>query len=113
MSTLITLSEVRKRHGVQTLFDGLTLTLSDSERLGIIGPNGAGKSTLFKIIAGLTDIDSGTVLRRNDLRVSYASQAAEFEEENCTVLEAALHAAARFSPSPAEQERLARSALSM
>ena len=113
MSTLITLSNVSKRHGVQTLFDGLSLTLSDSERLGIIGPNGAGKSTLLKVIADLTDIDSGTVLRKNDVRVSYAAQTAEFEDESLAVLEAALHAASRYAPGPAEQERLARSALSM
>jgi ABC transport system ATP-binding/permease protein len=37
-------------------------TVSENDRIGIIGPNGKGKSTFLKILAGLEDVDEGSVL---------------------------------------------------
>jgi ABC-type multidrug transport system fused ATPase/permease subunit len=63
------------------LFSHLNLRVAPGERVGIIGANGAGKSTLLQIAAGLTGIDSGTVLldgqdialvKRSHLRTAFA-----------------------------------------
>ncbi len=58
---MITLSNVSKKIGARTLFDGVQATFSAGNRYGLTGPNGAGKSTLLKIVMGLEEPTSGTV----------------------------------------------------
>ena len=41
--------------------DGISLSISNGDRLGIVGPNGAGKSTLLQMIAGLTTPSRGSI----------------------------------------------------
>jgi ABC-type sugar transport system ATPase subunit len=55
-------SRLRKRYGETRALDGLDLTASAGEVLGIAGPNGAGKSTLVRVLAGEDPGDSGDVL---------------------------------------------------
>ena len=62
------------------LFDGITLGLSDGERVGLIGPNGSGKSTFLKLLAELETPDSGAITRRRDLRMAYVPQEDVFPE---------------------------------
>jgi ATP-binding cassette subfamily F protein uup len=59
------------------LFEGVSFTLSEGDRVGLIGPNGAGKSTLLKIMAGGLAPDRGEVQRRSGLRVAYLAQVPE------------------------------------
>jgi ATP-binding cassette subfamily F protein uup len=65
--------------GARPLFEGVTFTLSDGDRIGLIGPNGAGKSTLLAILAGHIAPDRGEVSRRGALRVAYVPQTPELE----------------------------------
>ncbi len=69
---MITLSNVSKKIGVRTLFDGIQATFNDGNRYGLTGPNGAGKSTLLKIIMGLEEPTSGSVSLPN--KVGYLKQ---------------------------------------
>ena len=65
MSVLLSVTNLTKSFAARPLFAGLTLDLSDSDRVGMIGPNGAGKSTLLKILAGIEEPDEGErTLRR-------------------------------------------------
>jgi len=50
---------------VLPLFQNVSFTISEGDRVGLIGPNGSGKSTLLKILAGEVDPDSGDVARRS------------------------------------------------
>lgn len=50
------------------------------EKIGLIGVNGTGKSTLLKIVAGLEDADSGSVVRGRSLYIRYLSPIPEFAE---------------------------------
>ena len=59
---ILALEKISKRFGAIVIADGIDLTLSEGEALGIIGPNGAGKTTLFGIISGTVQPDSGRVL---------------------------------------------------
>jgi ATPase subunit of ABC transporter with duplicated ATPase domains len=54
---------VGRRHGGQTILDGITLSIDRASRMGIVGPNGVGKSTLLRILAGLEEPDEGRVRR--------------------------------------------------
>jgi branched-chain amino acid transport system ATP-binding protein len=61
MTLLETRGLVRDFGGVRAV-DGLNLTVSEGEVLGLIGPNGAGKTTLFHLLAGADRPDAGQVL---------------------------------------------------
>ncbi|KZY53194.1 MAG: ABC transporter ATP-binding protein [Rhodobacterales bacterium] len=61
MTTLLSLSGVRKSFGALVVADDVTFELPKGRALGIIGPNGAGKSTLFNLIGGALAPSAGTV----------------------------------------------------
>jgi ATP-binding cassette subfamily F protein uup len=64
--------------GARPLFEGVSFTLSDGDRVGLIGPNGAGKSTLLRILASELGPDSGAVAARTGLRVAHLPQVPAF-----------------------------------
>ncbi len=74
MSSIITLQNIKKKHGPTTLFDGLSLNIEDKDRLGVLGPNGSGKSTLLKLLSTLEQVDEGNILRSRDLETIYVEQ---------------------------------------
>ena len=110
MSSLITLSKISKQHGSQLLFNELSCSINEKERIGIVGPNGAGKSTLMKILAGLEEIDSGDIIRKKDLEICYTAQSANFNEEK-SIYQYVLERANKHFPFEEEAERVARSSL--
>ena len=61
-STLITLSGVNKAFQGQDVLQNISLELNQGEITTLIGPNGAGKSTLVRIVLGLIEPDSGSVV---------------------------------------------------
>ncbi len=61
---LVELRNVRKRFGSTLVLDGVDLQVYPGEALGLVGPSGTGKSTLLRLMAGLTEPDSGTILWR-------------------------------------------------
>ena len=74
MSILLSARDLAYSFGARPLFDGVSFTLADGDRVGLIGPNGAGKSTLLKILAGDLAPDAGDVARRGGLRVAFLPQ---------------------------------------
>src|SRR6266700_2062859 len=78
MSLLLSCTGLRKSFSSRVLFEGISLGISEGERLGMIGRNGAGKSTLLKILAGLMEPDAGGVSLRRNTRVGYVAQQTEF-----------------------------------
>jgi polar amino acid transport system ATP-binding protein len=59
---LIRMRDVRKKFGVTTVIDGISIDVMKGEVICIIGPSGAGKSTLLRCINALVSIDSGSIL---------------------------------------------------
>jgi branched-chain amino acid transport system ATP-binding protein len=62
MSAILELEKVSKRYGALVVTDGLSLTVGETEALGVLGPNGAGKTTLFNLITGDTSPNAGRVV---------------------------------------------------
>src|SRR3984893_16926733 len=59
MGVLLSVSALSRRFGARTLFENLSLSLSEGDRTGLIGPNGSGKTTLLGILAGHEAPDAG------------------------------------------------------
>jgi len=75
---VLSVQELGHAFGARPLFEGVSFTLGDGDRVGLIGPNGAGKSTLLRIVAGELGADRGTVAPRGGLRVGYLPQTPAF-----------------------------------
>ncbi|MDI6766701.1 MAG: ABC-F family ATP-binding cassette domain-containing protein [Bacteroidota bacterium] len=71
---LIDARELSVRFGEQVVLKNATMSIHQTDRIGLIGNNGSGKSTLLKIITGFIKPDSGTVTRRRDTVIGYLSQ---------------------------------------
>jgi ABC transport system ATP-binding/permease protein len=76
---LINAQGISKAFGATTLFQNISFTVSEGDRIGVIGPNGSGKSTLLRILAGEMEADSGDLAIRRLTRVSYVEQESRFE----------------------------------
>lgn len=76
---LLTIDNMSKSYTERMLFDNVNLGINEGDKVGVIGINGTGKSTLLKIIAGLEEPDSGTVIKGKKVRIGYLSQTPEFD----------------------------------
>jgi ATP-binding cassette subfamily F protein uup len=95
MPPILNAQGISKRFGAVPLFDEISFTVSDGDRIGLIGPNGAGKSTLLKVLAGDEEPDAGDVAMRKRARIGYVRQESTFKPGLTVrdVLEAAMVAA--------------------
>jgi len=75
---IITAQGLSKRYGAEPLFQDISFTVSEGERIGLIGPNGSGKSTLLEILYGRVLPDAGDVAIRKRTRMSCVTQNSEF-----------------------------------
>jgi len=75
---IINAQRISKAFGASPLFQDVSFTVSERDRIGLIGPNGSGKSTLLRILAGTMDPDSGEVSKRKRSRLSYVEQESKF-----------------------------------
>jgi ABC transport system ATP-binding/permease protein len=93
---LINVRGISKAFGADPLFQNVSFTVSEGDRIGLIGPNGSGKSTLLRILAGTEDTDDGELAVRKRLRLSYVQQESEFHFGDTvrSVVEAALKSSA-------------------
>jgi ATP-binding cassette subfamily F protein uup len=78
MPPIINAQQISKTYGISPLFQNISFTVTEGDRIGLIGPNGAGKSTLLQILAGRVTPDSGDVAVRKRTRLSYVAQYSEF-----------------------------------
>lgn len=84
--SILLVENLYKTYGEKTLFDNITFSISDKQRIGLIGPNGTGKSSLLKAIAGFEPAERGTLSHANSFQIEYVAQEPELDEE-LTVLD--------------------------
>lgn len=96
MPPILNAQGLSKRYGANPLFQDISFTVSEGDRIGLIGPNGAGKSTLLEILADRVSPDSGNVASRKRVRLSYVVQDSQFAPGTTVkgVIETALQDAA-------------------
>ena len=68
-----------KSFGANVLFENISFSIAEGQRVGLIAQNGTGKSTLLSIITGHEGYDSGSIIYRNNLRVGYLEQSPAFD----------------------------------
>jgi len=83
---MLSVENVSKSYGEKQLFNNISITIGEKERVGLIGINGTGKSSLLKIIAGIDSPDEGRIITPKDYSVSFLDQQPELAEDK-TVLE--------------------------
>lgn len=71
---VLSVKEISKAFGNNTLFDNLSFEIKRGEKVGIIGDNGTGKTTILKIINGLADADSGETKLGSKVEIGYYDQ---------------------------------------
>ncbi len=86
MKTAFTIQNLSRSFGIRTLFENVSLTVPADEKIGVIGRNGAGKTTLFKMIEGVEQPDSGSIIFNKSMRFGFLEQHDTWNEEE-TVLD--------------------------
>src|ERR1022692_1727342 len=76
---IINAQGISKHFGANPLFQNVSFTVSEGDRIGLIGPNGSGKSTLLRILAGDVRPDSGEIAVRKRVRLSCVEQDSKFK----------------------------------
>ena len=79
MPPILNAQKLSKSYGANPLFQDVSFTVQEGDRVGLIGPNGSGKSTLMRVLAGSVSPDSGEVVLRKHTRLSYVEQESRFE----------------------------------
>ena len=83
----IDIQNVTKRFGDKILFENISFSIAEGQRVGIIASNGTGKSTLLSIITGKEGYENGQIIFRRDLKVGYLEQSSLIDPEE-SVLDA-------------------------
>ncbi|MCM3598363.1 ABC-F family ATP-binding cassette domain-containing protein [Metabacillus idriensis] len=84
--SILSVENLYKTYGEKTLFDHISFSIAERQRIGLIGTNGTGKSTLLKYLSGLETVEEGKMIHANSFHIEYLPQQPELEEE-LTVLE--------------------------
>ena len=76
-----------KRFGAEVLFDNISFSIAEGQKVGLVARNGTGKSTLMSVLMDKEGHESGEIIYRRDLKVGYLEQSPKFDPEE-SVLEA-------------------------
>ena len=81
MTPFIEIQHLSKSFGDLLLLDDISFSITEGQHIGIIAKNGFGKTTLLNILAGKESNDSGSIVKKRDLRIGYLEQAPTYDPE--------------------------------
>ena len=90
MATLIPYLDVQnltKRFGAQVLFENISFSIAEGQKVGLVARNGTGKSTLMSVLMDKEGYESGSIIYRRDLKLGFLEQSPQFDPEE-SVLDA-------------------------
>ena len=76
-----------KRFGAQVLFENISFSIAEGQKVGLVARNGTGKSTLMSVLMDKEGYESGSIIYRRDLKLGFLEQSPQFEPEE-SVLDA-------------------------
>lgn len=83
---LLSVNNLSKSYGDKLLFSDISFGIQSGDKVALVAKNGSGKTTLFKILKGIEIPDSGKVVFRKEIVVSFLEQDISFDEE-CTIID--------------------------
>mgnify|MGYP002761779483 FL=1 len=78
---------ITKRFGAQVLFENISFSIAEGQKVGLIARNGTGKSTLMSVLMDKEGYESGSIIYRRDLKLGFLEQSPQFDPEE-SVLDA-------------------------
>lgn len=81
------IQNLTKSFGAHLLFQDISFSVAEGQKIGLVAKNGTGKSTLLSILTGHEGYDSGNIVFRRDLKIGYLEQSPKFDHDD-TVLDA-------------------------
>ncbi len=102
---LISLRNINKNYGIKDILADVSQNINEHEHIGLIGANGSGKTTLMKIIAGILQLDGGSITYKSELSIGYLQQDLGLDE-NYTIIEEAFKASSKLIEAENELEKL-------
>ncbi len=74
--------DISVHRGADAILERVSLAITPGSRIGVVGPNGRGKTTLLRALAGLEELDRGSVTRNPPgLRVGYLPQERDVRQD--------------------------------
>ena len=86
-TSYLDVQHLTKSFGARVLFEDISFSIAEGQRVGLVARNGTGKSTLLSIIAGNESDDEGSIIYRNGIKVGFLEQI-PYLDDNETVLDA-------------------------
>ena len=83
---ILSAEKISKNYSERTLFNEISFSIHEGERVGLIGANSTGKTTLLRILAQIEPYDAGNIIYSNDIKIEYLPQNPDFID-GTTVLE--------------------------
>ena len=87
MVPYLDVQHLSKSFGALQLFEDISFSIGEGQKVGLIAKNGTGKSTLLSILCGKEGYDAGDIVFRRDLKIGFLEQSPTFDPEE-TVLDA-------------------------
>lgn len=83
----LVVQNLTKRFGAQVLFENISFSIAEGQKVGLIARNGTGKSTLMSVLMDKEGYESGSIIYRRDLKLGFLEQSPQFDPEE-SVLDA-------------------------
>jgi ATP-binding cassette subfamily F protein uup len=87
MISLIQTDNISKRFGDRLLFEQISFTINEGEKVALVAKNGTGKTTLFNLLASIDTPTEGKITYKRELKMAYLSQEPSFSQDSSVITE--------------------------